>query len=343
MESPLATTIESPLISTLEPPLPACPTISCEITPAACPPSESGAQGKKGKKKKKRKHTRSEEAKTRRSQKPHSFNVGKDLPPQTREQKQQLLPGKPFYTITKPAIIKHEGRKIGASFSQVLDVVYLRELMATIEERGGEITEKLQDARGDYTTFHLGYWTTPGGKTHNGIYRTEASYTPFGKELIPKLAYLAKCIGPFIREHFPDESAYLLQVAEPFREFDHYGLAVVNVQCGLKLHQDRRDVGICAVIPLGEFEGGALGFSEFNLGFGLKMGDFALFYSMDYYHSAMPFIGRRMSIVFATKQKAIENAQLELKLREADPLREERQQKKGELKVEKKQKIDVEK
>jgi len=313
------------------------PTTSCELPPY----SESGTQGNK----RRRKHKRSEEAKIRRSQK--HFKVGKDLPPQTREQKQQLLPGKPFYTITKPATIEHKGRVIAASFSQVLDVPYLRALMATIEERGGEITEALNDSRGNYRSFHLGYWTTPGGKTFDGIYKTEASYTPFGKELIPKLAHLAECIGPFIREHFPTEYAYMMQLDEPFSIFKPYPLSIVNTECGLSLHQDRRDVAICAVIPLGDFEGGALGFSEFNVGFGLKMGDFALFKSMDYYHSAMPFTGKRMSIVFAMKQRTIENGQLEMKRRANDPGREERQCRKGELKMEKKlqkkQIIDVEK
>lgn len=126
------------------------------------------------------------------------------------------------------------------------------------------------------------------------------------------------------------------KIPKEYRPFGLFSLATINTKCNKIYHEDMRDEYPCVVVPLGEFEGGSLGFSEFNIALDLKVGDFAIFQGRLLYHQAQAyeffppppfpptfftlaffsnlifvfysFTGERMSIVFCVKQKTLANA-----------------------------------
>lgn len=60
-------------------------------------------------------------------------------------------------------------------------------------------------------------------------------------------------------------------------------------------HLDKHDDFISVVVPLGKFEQGTLGFSDFNVFLDLWVGDFAIFFGRLFFHQVEKYV-----ILFAT-------------------------------------------
>jgi hypothetical protein len=73
---------------------------------------------------------------------------------------------------------------------------------------------------------------------------------------------------------------------------------VLNLEVATKGHRDRQDFVACAVLPIGDFEGGELAFFEPGLCFPLSNGDLIIFFSARITHFNLSFRGMRASLVF---------------------------------------------
>jgi predicted 2-oxoglutarate/Fe(II)-dependent dioxygenase YbiX len=75
---------------------------------------------------------------------------------------------------------------------------------------------------------------------------------------------------------------------------------VVNINVHTEGHRDRKDLVLCLVIPIGEFEGGELVMYEQGLVVELRSGDFIVFCSAETTHFNLEYTGQRASFVFQT-------------------------------------------
>lgn len=211
---------------------------------------------------------------------------------------------------------------MAASFTNRLNVQQLNELyeiFKKVKSDGGKRLE-CDDARGIYLKAgHFGYWTTPGGKTHDKVYMTPDTSTDLGQNMLQILKTIGEIVSNIVEKHFPADAALLREVPQEFRCFGLFCLAAVNLTSGKLYHLDKRDDGVCVIIPLGKYTHGGLGLSGFDVGtiaLKLQMGDFAVLRGSEVYHSATDYEGERMSIVFCTKQKTRENGKRMVEERE---------------------------
>lgn len=75
---------------------------------------------------------------------------------------------------------------------------------------------------------------------------------------------------------------------------------VLNVSASTTSHRDTMDLSACAVLALGEWEGGHLCFHELGLALDLQCGDLVIFRSDLLTHYNLPHTGIRCSLVFST-------------------------------------------
>lgn len=78
---------------------------------------------------------------------------------------------------------------------------------------------------------------------------------------------------------------------------------VININVRTKAHRDSSDRHLCLVIPVGNFEGGALCLLENGLVLELRSGDVALFRSSEVTHFNLDYRGTRASLVFQTDKE----------------------------------------
>ena len=88
-----------------------------------------------------------------------------------------------------------------------------------------------------------------------------------------------------------------LNAALPFYPFT--GMAF-NVSVSTTGHRDVMDLSFCAVLALGEWEGGHLCLYELGLALDLQCGDFVIFRSDILTHFNLPHYGTRYSVVLST-------------------------------------------
>ena len=163
------------------------------------------------------------------------------------------------------------------------------------------------DHRGNLNSTHHGEWTTPGGWNYDLIYKPDTT----DNEIIELVRWIAERVSKITLKHFPEDAERMKQIPEKYRLSPEslFTLLIINFTCeNMKYHEDGRDDGPCVVVPLGEYEGGELGFSELNTATRLLVGDVAIFRSAEYYHAAMKYVGNRMSLVFCIKKRTLENA-----------------------------------
>lgn len=86
-------------------------------------------------------------------------------------------------------------------------------------------------------------------------------------------------------------------IAHPFLSL------VINLNVATLAHRDRQDKSICVVLPVGEFEGGALCLYEAGLVVPLRNGDFIAFPSAGMTHFNLHFSGQRASLVLHTDRE----------------------------------------
>ena len=72
---------------------------------------------------------------------------------------------------------------------------------------------------------------------------------------------------------------------------------VINLNVNTKGHRDPWDKDFCLVMPIGDFQGGALALKESGLVLELTSGDFTMFHSADLTHFNLHYMGRRASII----------------------------------------------
>lgn len=78
---------------------------------------------------------------------------------------------------------------------------------------------------------------------------------------------------------------------------------VVNINCITGGHRDVKDKFVCAIIPIGDFEGGDLCLYEQGLVIPLRTGDLVVFRSSETTHFNLHFQGKRGSLVFHTDRE----------------------------------------
>lgn len=78
---------------------------------------------------------------------------------------------------------------------------------------------------------------------------------------------------------------------------------VLNFNIASLAHRDAKDDGICLVVPLGDFVGGALCLVEPGIVLPLRHGDFTIFRSCDITHFNLHYSGRRASLVLHTDRE----------------------------------------
>ena len=67
---------------------------------------------------------------------------------------------------------------------------------------------------------------------------------------------------------------------------------VLNLNAATKAHRDKKDCGLCLVIPVGLFEGGELCMVETGLVLEVKSGDIVIFPSPDITHFNLHYKGK---------------------------------------------------
>ena len=87
-----------------------------------------------------------------------------------------------------------------------------------------------------------------------------------------------------------------------FRLFTY---AAVNVTSTSKEHWDNKDYKWCCIIPLGDFEGGAIRFPELKVDIHVKQGDLLIFKSRKLLHKALPALGKKSSIVLTNHRSVL--------------------------------------
>lgn len=80
-------------------------------------------------------------------------------------------------------------------------------------------------------------------------------------------------------------------IASPFVSF------VLNINVRTQGHRDVGDKSLCLVLPIGQFQGGALALKEPGLVLELENGDFAIFQSDKVTHYNLEYEGLRASFV----------------------------------------------
>jgi len=151
----------------------------------------------------------------------------------------------------------------------------------------------------------LGYWTTPGGRTHNKCYLTPNSKTNEGQYLIKHFAELWKIASNLVRQYFPELASVMAEIPQTERMFDLFSLFIGNITCGTKIHTDSKDYhnGFCAAFPFGNYTGGELYFPVIEMTFLVKPGDLILFKSSALKHGTKEYQGDRKSVVLTIHNK----------------------------------------
>lgn len=75
---------------------------------------------------------------------------------------------------------------------------------------------------------------------------------------------------------------------------------VVNINVRTEAHRDKKDLFLCLVMPVGEFEGGELVMYEQGLVLEVKCGGIVIFSSAETTHFNLEYTGRRASFVLQT-------------------------------------------
>ncbi|KAG1876217.1 hypothetical protein F4604DRAFT_1581467, partial [Suillus subluteus] len=110
-----------------------------------------------------------------------------------------------------------------------------------------------------------------------------------------------------LKYHLPDEYNLLVEVVDllPGQEFSPvrpFLSLVLNINVCTMAHCDTKDKEFCLVLPIRDFQGGALVTYEQGLAVELRGGDFMIFRSCSSTHFNLVYEGRRTSIILHTDQ-----------------------------------------
>lgn len=109
-------------------------------------------------------------------------------------------------------------------------------------------------------------------------------------------------MGCQIRKHVPDYYDEIIVFTElcplkpPVLGTPYAGF-VMNLNVITRTHRDNKDIKGCAVLVLGDFDGGELCFAELGVVFELKNGDLIVFPSGKITHFNLHYNGVRVSFV----------------------------------------------
>ena len=154
--------------------------------------------------------------------------------------------------------------------------------------------------RGLASAYHLGCWTTRGGKYYFCPLPTLDSSGTIAFQLMKLASVIAHKAGKAVRKLSPVVASDLSTIPQEYRPFDLWPLMVANFLSPQTAHRDFEDyhAGYCCLVPLGDYTGGEIHFSELQLTIPCQPGDVILFRSDLLLHQVLPYRGLRMSLIF---------------------------------------------